>query len=242
MRRRVARFHDGLCVPSTALPDDPDPNAGGGGGADPDPSASTPGITKTDDGNLVMTPEALAARATREKAEGKRAGIREITEQVNMSPAELVEFVKAKKAQDEAAKSEEQKRQDALAAKEREIADREAKAVARERDAARRAVLVGLGALGDDLNDAAALLGTRISDDADDAATLEAAAKLKETRPELFTAKTTTTTTSSTPAAPPNSRSNGNTEFGADGAAEATRRFAKQNETKPIPGTLAATG
>ncbi|WP_392892362.1 hypothetical protein [Streptomyces sp. LN699] len=69
--------------------------------------------------------------------------------------------------------------------KERELADREAKAEAREkaaeareRAANRRAILVGLGASGDDLEDAAALL--RVPDDADEAVLQEAADKLRD--------------------------------------------------------------
>jgi hypothetical protein len=56
--------------------------------------------------------------------------------------------------------------------------------MARERAAARRSVLVGLGATGDDLEDAAALL--RVDEDADDQAITQAAQQLKDRRPELF--------------------------------------------------------
>ncbi|MET9970880.1 hypothetical protein ABZZ80_34460, partial [Streptomyces sp. NPDC006356] len=62
----------------------------------------------------------------------------------------------------------------------------EAEAAARERDAARRAVLVSLGAAGNELEDAAVLLSRTADENADDAALRTAAGELKTRRPELF--------------------------------------------------------
>ncbi|MGW4825429.1 hypothetical protein ACWEP4_42795 [Streptomyces sp. NPDC004227] len=61
---------------------------------------------------------------------------------------------------------------------------REAQAASRERAAARRAVLVGLGATGAELKDAELLLV--VEDDSDEQALTEAAEALKARRPELF--------------------------------------------------------
>lgn len=103
------------------------------------------------------------------------------------SPDDVKTFVEAaRKAQQEALSEDERRRQE-LEQREQQLAAREAAAAERERVANRRAVLAGLGATGDDLEDAAALL--RAPDDADDQALREAAEALKARRPELFGAK-----------------------------------------------------
>ena len=133
--------------------------------------------------------EELERIAAREKSQGERAGARKALEDFaaehgfnNVDDAKA--FIAAARQAEEAKKTEEQKRQEELDRREAELAAREAAAIARERAANRRAVLVGLGATGDDLEDAAALL--RVADDADETAVREAAEKLKERRPELF--------------------------------------------------------
>lgn len=241
MNRRIAKQYG---VP-VLLPDDPaNPSGapGGGGGSAPSPAptpTSTPGVVKNADGTLTVTEDYIASRAAREKDEGRRAGLRTITDQVDMSPEEIVQFIKDKQAADEAAKSEEQRRADALAAKERETAAKVAALAAKERDVNRRALLVGLGATGQDLDDAAALLSTRAPADADDAATQAAVEKLKADRPELFTGPVSATPTPTTTPAPqpPASQTTPSADFGANGAAEAERRFKAQEKQK---GGLAA--
>jgi len=136
-----------------------------------------------------FTQDDLDRIAAREKAQGQRAGARQALEDFAKehgftNPDDVKTFIEAaRKAQQDALTEEERRRQE-LEQKERDLAAREAAATARERAANRRAVLVGLGATGDDLEDAAALL--RVADDADDRAVREAAEKLKGRRPELF--------------------------------------------------------
>ncbi|TXS68947.1 hypothetical protein, partial [Streptomyces sp. sk2.1] len=133
--------------------------------------------------------EALAAK---EKAQGQRAGARTALEEFatehgfsNVDDAKAF-ITAARKAQQDAL-SEDEKRRQQLEQRERELTAREAAATVRERDAHRRTVLVGLGATGDDLEDAAALL--RVDDSADESTVRGAAEKLKERRPELFGTK-----------------------------------------------------
>ena len=154
----------------------------------PTPPKPTPPAPPTG----TFTQEDLDRIAAKEKDQGKRAGAKEALEKFAADHGfsnvdDAAAFIAAARQAEDAKKSEEQKRQEELDRREREIADRESAALARERNANRRAVLVGLGATGDDLDDAAALL--RLPDDADDTAVAEAAAKLKERRPELFGVK-----------------------------------------------------
>lgn len=148
----------------------------------------------------VFTQDEVAALAAKEKSQGERAGARKALEEfaaangfANADDAKA--FIEAARQAKEAALSEEEKRKAALDRREQELAAKEAAAVARERITNRRAVLVGLGATGEDLEDATALL--RVEDDADDTVISEAATKLKERRPELFGAR------AAAPAAPP---------------------------------------
>jgi len=133
----------------------------------------------------TFTQAEVEALAAKEKAQGKRSAAKEFAEKHGFGSIEDAEtFIAAARKAQEDALSEQEKREKALADREAAAEAREQAAVQRERAANRRAVLVGLGSTGDDLEDAAALL--RVADDADDAAVAEAAAKLKERRPELF--------------------------------------------------------
>lgn len=164
------------------------------GGDDPvtppaaEPPKPGPPATKT------FTQDEVAALAAKEKSQGERAGARKALEDFAAangftSADDAKAFIEAARQAKEAALSEEEKRKAALDRREQELAAKEAAAVARERIANRRSVLVGLGATGEDLEDATALL--RVEDDADDTTVSEAAAKLKERRPELFGAART---------------------------------------------------
>ncbi|WP_331756583.1 hypothetical protein [Streptomyces decoyicus] len=159
--------------------DDPTPE----GGAAAEPPKPAPPAGK------IFTQDDVNALAAKEKSQGERAGARRALEDFakdnGFSSAEDAKaFIEAARQAKEAAMSEEEKRRQELERREQDLATREAAAVARERTANRRSVLVGLGATGDDLDDATALL--RVEDDADDTAILDAANKLKERRPELF--------------------------------------------------------
>lgn len=150
--------------------------------ADPapaDPPKPAPPAQRT------FTQAEVEALAAKEKAQGKRSAAKEFAEKHGFGSIEDAEqfIATARKAQEDAL-SEQEKREKALADREAAAEAREKAAVARERAANRRAALVSLGATGDDLEDAAALL--RVADDADDAAIADAATQLKQRRPELF--------------------------------------------------------
>lgn len=160
-------------------------------GSNPPADPPKPGPPPTPSAEPVkqFSQEELERIAAREKSQGERAGARRALEEFaaehgfsNVEDAKA--FIAAARQAEEAKKSEEQRLRDELERIKAEAAAREAAAVARERAANRRALLAGLGATGDDLEDAAALL--RVNDDADEAAVREAAEKLKERRPELF--------------------------------------------------------
>lgn len=164
-----------------------------------DPPKPTPPASRT------FTQDELTALAAKEKAQGERAGARAALEKfaadhgftnIDDAKAFIEEGRKAKEAQ----LTEQQRREKELADREAKAEAREKAAEARERVANRRSVLVGLGATGDDLDDAAALL--RVADDAEDAAVQEAAEALKARRPELFGAAQTTPDPAAVPPAP----------------------------------------
>lgn len=193
-------------------------------GGDPPTPPATPASEPPRPGpppTRTFTQDEVTSLAAKEKAQGERAGARRALEEFaaengfkNADDAKT--FIETARQAQQDAMSEQEKREQALAKREQELAAREAAAVARERSANRRAVLVGLGATGDDLEDAAALL--RVDDDADDATVQDAAAKLKDRRPELFGA---------TPAAPPTSPPP------APGGAPAGGSPPRQNPAKP---------
>lgn len=174
-------YNDGGVTPPAPPAGDPPP-------ADP-PKPGPPAAART------FTQAEVEALAAKEKAQGKRSAAKEFAEKHGFGSIEDAEaFIAAARKSQEDALSEQEKREKALADREAAAEAREKAAAARERNANRRATLAGLGATGDDLEDAAALL--RVPDDADDTAVTDAAAKLKERRPELFGA-------TPAPAAPP---------------------------------------
>ncbi|MFJ9988553.1 hypothetical protein ACIQUD_31850 [Streptomyces globisporus] len=133
----------------------------------------------------TFTQAEVEALAAKEKAQGKRSAAKEFAEKHGFSTIEDAEqFIAAARQSQEAALSEQEKREKALADREALADAKEKAAAAKEREANRRIVLAGLGATGDDLDDATALL--RAPEDAD-ADTLKSAAEaLKTRRPELF--------------------------------------------------------
>ncbi|GGZ82343.1 hypothetical protein [Streptomyces rubiginosohelvolus] len=162
-----------------------DPSAGGTPSPQ-DPPKPSPPATRT------FTQDEVASLAAKEKAQGERAGARAALEKAaaelgfsNLDDAKA--FIEEGRKAQEAQLSEQQKKERELAEREARAEAREKAAEARERTANRRALLVGLGATGDDLDDAAALL--RVADDADDEDVQAAADTLKQRRPELFGAR-----------------------------------------------------
>lgn len=165
-------YNDGGNPPTGGEPSPQDP-----------PKPSPPAVQRT------FTQDELTALAAKEKAQGERAGARAALEKVaaelgftNLDDAKA--FIEEGRKAKEAQLSEHEKREQAIAEREAKADAREKAAAERERIANRRAILVGLGATGVDLEDAVALL--RVPDDADDTTITEAAEALKGRRGELF--------------------------------------------------------
>ncbi|MEU7435745.1 hypothetical protein AB0B07_33630 [Streptomyces sioyaensis] len=190
--RRPALHHPHLATTGWSHPYAPNPAicyADGGKDPTPEGGAAVEPPKPAPPAGKVFTQDEVAALAAKEKSQGERAGARKALEDFaaangfkNADDAKA--FIDAARQAQQDALSEEEKRRAELERREAELTARESAAIARERNANRRAVLVGLGATGEDLDDAAALL--RVEDNADDTAIQEAAAKLKERRPELF--------------------------------------------------------
>ncbi|MEW9521790.1 hypothetical protein [Streptomyces tubercidicus] len=192
--RRPALHHPHPATTGWSHPYAPNPAICYADGDEPEPTppAAAEAPKPAPPAGKVFTQDEVAALAAKEKSQGERAGARKALEDFAAangfnSADDTKAFIEAARAAQEAALSEEEKRRAELERREQDLAAREAAAVARERSANRRSVLVGLGATGEDLDDAAALL--RVEDDADDTAIREAAGKLKERRPELFGAR-----------------------------------------------------
>ncbi|MGA5637755.1 hypothetical protein ACPCTN_03240 [Streptomyces cinereoruber] len=155
-------------------------------GASPEHDPNKP---DDDPGTGGVTQEDLSRLLAREKTQGGRAAVKKLLENLGFNDAEaLTEFVTTKRDAERAALSEVERREQAAEEKLREAEAREAQALARERAALRRAALAGLGATGDDLDDAVLLIDRALDgqDDADETTVAAAAEQLKERRPELF--------------------------------------------------------
>lgn len=157
-------------------------------GASPDDDSNKPG----DVGDALsggVTQEDLSRLLAREKTQGGRAAVKKLLGDLGFASSEaLTEFITTKRDADQAALTEVERREQAAEEKLRTAEAREAQAVAKERAAIRRAALGGLGATGDDLDDAVLLIDRALYDqpDADEAAVAAAAKQLKERRHELF--------------------------------------------------------
>ncbi|MFG2143640.1 hypothetical protein ACGFRG_05495 [Streptomyces sp. NPDC048696] len=139
-----------------------------------------------DEAQVTISQKQLNTLLAREKDQGGRAAVRQLVDKLGFSSTtDLTGYLTAQRQAEQQQLSDLQRREQDLALREKTAVEREAQALVRERAAARRALLSGLGASGQDLEDAAALLG--VADDADDAQTTEAAEQLKARRPELFT-------------------------------------------------------
>ncbi|MEE1812721.1 hypothetical protein [Streptomyces sp. BE133] len=155
-----------------------DPPAGGTP-APADPPKPSPPAQRT------FTQAEVEALAAKEKAQGKRSAAKEFAEKHGFTSIEDAEtFIAAARKAQEDSLTEQQKREKDLADREARAEAREQAAAARERAAQLRVILAGLGSTGDDLEDATALL--RVADDADETQIKDAADKLKARRPELF--------------------------------------------------------
>ncbi|MFG2022332.1 hypothetical protein [Streptomyces sp. NPDC048825] len=157
-------------------------------GASPDDDSNKP----DDDGGArssSVTQEDLSRLLAREKTQGGRAAVKKLLGELGFDDSEaLTEFIATKRDADQAALTEVERREQAAEEKLRAAEAREAQALAGERAAIRRAALAGLGATGDDLDDAVLLIDRALGEqpDVDEGAVLAAAEQLKERRPELF--------------------------------------------------------
>lgn len=156
---------------------------------------------------VSMTQEELTALAAKEKSQGERAGARKALEKFAAdhgfnSVEDAEAFIAAARQAQQDALSEEEKRRQELEQREQALAQREAEAIARERAAIRKSALLGLGATGDDLADALAILERDLAatPDADETTVTAAAEALKARRPALFA--TTPAPQTSLPPAP----------------------------------------
>lgn len=194
-----------------------------------------------------MTQGRFSQIMTKQYEKSRNAAFREMAEAAglpfdpdNFDPAAFGQLLKDAQTARQAQMTEEQRRTEELSAREQQLQAREDAAKRREADAAKRdrdskvrAALVRLGATGDDLDDAAALI--RLADDADDTAITEAADKLKERRAELF--GTTATAPQTLPPAPSGAPAGGNTPRqpvpGKDAVREAARKRAESMGLRP---------
>lgn len=193
-----------------------------------------------DEEKVSLTQRRLNVLMKSEKDEGRRSAYRSIAEAAGIDPdsfdpAKFGEVFKQAEQARQAQLSEEQRRTEEITARERALEAREQAAVQREQEAAQRdrdsrirAALVRLGATGEDLEDAAALM--RVADDADDTAITEAADALKARRGELFGAPATPQTL---PPAPSGGPAGGNAPrqpatSSKDAVREAARKRAQQ--------------
>ncbi|GAA1353668.1 hypothetical protein [Streptomyces beijiangensis] len=150
-------------------------------------SEGDPSSDPSPQGGTTVDQDTLSRLLAREKQQGERTGIKQLLEGLGFEkPEDLTQFVAAQREAQTAALSEIERREQAATQRAQEADQRIAAASARERVAQRRAALLGLGALGDDLVDAEALLRAAVADDADETAVTEAAEALKVRRPTLF--------------------------------------------------------
>jgi len=161
------------------------------------PKRTTPAVSDGD--TVVMPQDKFTQNMTEQRRRGRHAAYREIAEAAGVTdfdvdtfdPKAFAQQFKDAQAARQALLTEEQRRAEELAQREQDVAAQKAQAdklLADARAEARqvkiRSALVRLGATGDDLEDAAALL--RVPDDADDDAITQAADALKARRAELF--------------------------------------------------------
>ncbi|WP_169165111.1 hypothetical protein [Cellulomonas taurus] len=168
-----------------------DPNPEGTPGSTP--PAPTPPAT--------FTQQQLNDIAASEKAQGRNAALREVSEKLGMTVEDAAQVLAAAKAADDANKSDAQRDREA-AAKEKAEAEAEKAAAAADRHAARVERLLGTAGAA---NVAVAARAIDVAVGADDATVTAAIEKLKTDAPGLFGAAPTAphTDPSKPPAAPP---------------------------------------
>lgn len=208
---------------------DPDPSTPPTGG-DPAPVPKpAPPVVPT----VTLSQDDLTALAAKEKSQGERAGARKAltdlaTELGFTSIDDAKTFVTTTRQAQQDALTEDEKRKAELDRRESELLAREQAAIAAKRSADQRALLVGLGATGDDLTDAVALLQAGLAADADEQAVKDAAEALKARRPELFGAKAPSTPPPTLPPAPSGAPAGGPPARTGTAAKDAVRAAARK--------------
>lgn len=183
---------------------------------------------------VSLTQRRLNVLMKSEKDEGRRAAYRAMAEAAGIDPDTFDPdkfgevFKQAEQARQQSL-SEDQRRAEELAKREKDLEARAAQleqqaaeAARRDRDTRIRSALVRLGATGDDLEDAAALL--RVADDATDEQIAEAAQQLKERRSVLFGAAAPQTL----PPAPSGGPAGGNAPRQPSSTKDAVREAARK--------------
>ncbi|MCK7627211.1 hypothetical protein MUU72_29650 [Streptomyces sp. RS10V-4] len=197
-------------------------------GASPEDDSNKPEGDGGEPGGAVSQ-EDLSRLLAREKTQGGRAAVKKLLGALGFDSSEaLAEFITAKRDADQAALTEIERREQAAEEKLRAAEAREAQAVRTERAAIRRSALAGLGAAGDDLDDAVLLIDRALDDqpDADEEVVAAAAQQLQQRRPELFGQhhETTPPAPGGSPAGGPPSRGGVPPKPGAAGLEMARRR------------------
>jgi polyhydroxyalkanoate synthesis regulator phasin len=189
--RKVCRFSDGTILPvvSGGSGDDtpPDPTGAGGGGGDP----------------LADLDKWARSIGAAEKNQGKQAAMREVAEQLGMTPEEAKDFIEKARAKEREGMAEAERKLAEAADKEAAAARREEQALAREVDAAKRAALIEAGVPRDQAAAVARMLDVDPKAEDLDKAAATAAEELKKSLPALFA----TAGTGGTP--PPDSKPRG---------------------------------
>ena len=135
----------------------------------------------------TFTQAEVTSLLAREKQQGSRAGVNDVLSKLGFDKIDdLAVFVQSQKDAQAAQLSEVERREQAAVAREQAAVARERAAEAKERAAQWRTSLVGLGAVGEDLTDAEALLRATVAKDADAQTVADAAEALKVRRPNLF--------------------------------------------------------
>jgi hypothetical protein len=211
--------------------------------------STPPGQRVTDDDREVLTDKhtgqpmtqgRFSQIMTKQYEKSRNAAFRELAEAAglpydpdNFDPTTFGKLLKDAEATRQRQLSDEQRRAEDLDRREKELqakldaADqREAEAAKRDRDSRIRSALVRLGATGDDLEDATALL--RVADDATDDDITKSAEDLKARRGEMFGA---TPAPQTLPPAPSGAPAGGNAPrqpvAGKDAVREAARKRAR---------------
>jgi hypothetical protein len=200
----------------------------------PQPAPAAPAPGGDDEDKVHLTQRRLNVLMKAEKDEGRRAALRQFAEAAGLDPDsvdpdKLGQMLKDAQTARQAQLTEEQRRAEALEQREKDLEARAvqlkqqaAEAARRDRDTRIRSALVRLGATGDDLEDAAALL--RIPDDATDEQITQAAQQLKERRGVLFGSVAPQTL----PPAPSGGPAGGNAPRQPSGTKDAVREAARK--------------